>query len=839
MADLPSGVNTFSYSGSAVEYDIPGAGTITVELWGAGGGGAYSSNNPGHGGAGALVQFEMNVSGGDVLKIEVGQGGRKAPNAPGNGGLGGWPDGGAGGAYAPLAPIYGCPGGGGSTRIYINNTLVAVAGAGGGGIYSPTNNGQSGGHGGGTTGGIDDRNFVVAATQSQGGYPVTFGTHGVTPNKIRGGYLAGGNGWRDGSGDVQADNNTTPTEWTGAGGGGGYYGGSGGAAGERQFPAAGGGTSYANGSLVSSSTLTSAFWFTPPDTDNRPDGVAEGGLTGNGTQTDGGDGYVWLDYAADGQIGEAEGDLATTTLSAISATVEGGFNASYPLETVAMTTVSGTASGGILVEALLGPIEVQMTVPDGQAEVTAGGIGGIGTVSIASVVEGIADSQVYAIGEIGTVEVQCLIVAGPELEANITLDLLFELEPPQLSWTGENDFATGEADIPGEDKPDLVIGNVSISAVQGYYYSEDQEVEITDPIGEITFEPMEGYAAQAIAEPYLPGPITAYSLIEATATGAVSVSGIISFIPEGGGGGVLLGPLEGTPSTADMETGGDIGTIAMDAPWGVGLQGDQIVLAVGLPMVPVATEWTNTNLPQGTGEALARPVLDGNGELPADRYICRVVVGTIFGAASGGANKTVSFDLTVTFGTPTGVTQRGQTILAPIGTVFVRRALGGAGENPAIEGDALGGAWEPIIVTGPVLDYAVDGKAQGEIGVVLILPPVEANVGQDFPLSLPGPILVTPPEGNGWEVDPESTGNGDLTALVVLTPPEGSVVALVAADLPPAVRVYPILTQVHTIPVAGVAVFRPMVEGQAIFRRVENGVAVVETVIERTVVVRG
>ena len=788
MVDLTIGVNTFSCTGTSDEYTVTSSGTITVDMWGAAGGGGLLINQPGYGGAGALVQFELDVNGGDVIKIEVGGGGKKAPNpAPGNGGLGGWPDGGAGGAYAPLASSFGCSGGGGSTRIYLNNVLVAVAAAGGGGLYSAANNGRSGGHGGSTVGGIDERGFLAAATTTQGGYHAA-ATYLTTPSKVRGASLAGGNGWAHSDIDGQVDNASSPTEYTGCGGGGGYYGGAGGVAGERQFPSGGGGTSYVDTGAVNTSAVTAAFWYTPPDTATRPSGVAVGGTSGNGTQTDGGDGYVWLNFESDAISADAEGLIGTVTMTAPAGVGTGDINIDVEIDTVVM-----------------------------------------------SAVEGSAEAVIPIFGELPTITVICGIVAGPIIQANITVDLLFELEPPVITYEG-TDSATGAAEVPGEERPDLVIGSVAVGAVTGYYQSEDQDTEVE--IGTVTLVPMEGYAAQALASPDLPhtsGTVPP----EATATGASYVAAPISFIPEGGfGGGIGLTAPEGIPYTSDMESFGDIGKIIVEPIIGVGLSGDDIVLAVGQEIPAVFTSVIDG---EAGGEALAVAILNHYDDTPSERYLVRVSTAPIVATATGAALKDAPIDLTITFSVPVALTERGQTVLAPIGVVFVQRPLGGAGDEPNIEGDALAGLDMPTITVVPVeATYQIDGEATGALGLVLVLPPpVEAWVGQDFPLNIPGPITLTAPEGAAYPVDPASTALADLTAVVVLTVPQAAVSAAVEAALPGPVVISPVVTFVRVVSILGQAVIEPVILGTAILRRVENGVAVVEDRIEQTVVVRG
>jgi hypothetical protein len=67
-----TGTNIFTYTGSDQTYTVPvGTTSITVTMWGAGGGGA----TPNPGGPGAFVSGTLSVTPGDTLKVIVGQGG--------------------------------------------------------------------------------------------------------------------------------------------------------------------------------------------------------------------------------------------------------------------------------------------------------------------------------------------------------------------------------------------------------------------------------------------------------------------------------------------------------------------------------------------------------------------------------------------------------------------------------------------------------------------------------------------------------------------------------------------------------------------------------------------
>jgi hypothetical protein len=160
------------------------SGTLTAKLWGgAGAGGTYFATTAAtrKGGAGGYTEVQIPLVAGDVISVEVGQGGQKPWSSLGpvdgaNSGLsttskpmypgaGGWPDGGTGGRHG-AAPWGGFGGGGGSTRIYKNGVLVGIAAGGGGstGLFF-------GGSGGATVGGQSaDSSFCgTGGTQSAGG----------------------------------------------------------------------------------------------------------------------------------------------------------------------------------------------------------------------------------------------------------------------------------------------------------------------------------------------------------------------------------------------------------------------------------------------------------------------------------------------------------------------------------------------------------------------------------------------------------------------------------------------------------------------------------------------
>ena len=206
---------TAAYTGDFVEYSVPSAGVITLDLWGGGGGGGYSSGMLGRSGGGAgYTRIKRAVAAGDIIKVEVAQGGR-APTTTTDTPKGGWPDGGDG----TYISTYVGGGGGGSSRVYLNGVLLGVAGGGGGGMH------RAGGAGGGRYG-----RWSPDAWSAQGGSQSAGGRSNgalVEPAQFRGGASVSNSNFASG------------------GGGGGYYGGGVSPTGTAQYSGGGGGSGYA------------------------------------------------------------------------------------------------------------------------------------------------------------------------------------------------------------------------------------------------------------------------------------------------------------------------------------------------------------------------------------------------------------------------------------------------------------------------------------------------------------------------------------------------------------------------------------------------------------------
>ncbi|UTC28405.1 putative lectin-like domain protein [Brevundimonas phage vB_BpoS-Gurke] len=230
---LATGLNVFNHTATARTITITQKGQVKVNLWGGGGAGPTAGTFR-YGGDGGYTAATIDVEPGDVLRVEVGQGGQ-AFSATG-GGPGGWPDGGSG---ARISGTTGWGGGGGSTRFYKNGVLVMVAGGGGGGGAGSAS--AAGGAGGGADGGpTNNANLKYGS----GGTQVAGGVNSADPTdaSYSGAAFKGGNGFKVGNARYTTGSNGLG-QTTGPGGGGGYYGGGSGTANSAgQSGSAGGGS---------------------------------------------------------------------------------------------------------------------------------------------------------------------------------------------------------------------------------------------------------------------------------------------------------------------------------------------------------------------------------------------------------------------------------------------------------------------------------------------------------------------------------------------------------------------------------------------------------------------
>lgn len=222
IANAQTVTTAFAFTDADQSYTVPtGVTSITVKLWGAGGGT--------FGGSGAFVTGSLAVTPGTTLTLIVGAGGSSFPfNSYGGGGSGNFGS------------------GGGRSGIRFGGVELVTAGAGGG----------QGGGGGGLTAGQRGR-FGSGEIGGAGGGTQTAGGAGF-------GGGANGTAFQGGDGTV-------------GGGGGGYFGGggaSGGGIGSNQSSSGGGGSSF---------TSSAAFTFSSSSADGQTGtsavGVAPGGAS--------------------------------------------------------------------------------------------------------------------------------------------------------------------------------------------------------------------------------------------------------------------------------------------------------------------------------------------------------------------------------------------------------------------------------------------------------------------------------------------------------------------------------------------------------------------------------
>lgn len=268
----------FGLMGSAAS---GGGVSVTIKVWGAGGGGGYwNGGSAGSGGSGGYAQATFTLEPGTSLAVLVGAGGISG----GSGGVGG----GGNGAGSTGVGHAGGAGGGYSgvflTSVSHGNAYIIAGGGGGGGSFDRDGEDESGGAGGGSAGlaGVNSPNHGGGGSSSGGG---SAGTTGSTA----GSALQGGNA--DGAFGM-----------FGGGGGGGYYGGGGGgvtgASDAEETGGGGGGSGYiyasgtsttlttgSNGTATSSSSPNSS----PPNTgDPNYPGSNRGWGAGFGANAPGG-----------------------------------------------------------------------------------------------------------------------------------------------------------------------------------------------------------------------------------------------------------------------------------------------------------------------------------------------------------------------------------------------------------------------------------------------------------------------------------------------------------------------------------------------------------------------
>ena len=216
-------VTTFIYTTGVYQYFIVPSGitSITLLMWGAGGGG-IAGYTPCTGGSGACIQGNLAVTPGETLTIVVGYGGQSSQSgtttdAMGGGGTGYNGNRGYGGGRSAIQRVAGTDivtvgGGGGSD---MSNSRAAGAATGSGTAYQGNMGGRTTGASGSYGGGGGQTSGGIGGTQS--GFTGSTGTKGFGGASGRGG---GGGGWWGGGG---AGGNNTVSGESGSGGGGSSY----------------------------------------------------------------------------------------------------------------------------------------------------------------------------------------------------------------------------------------------------------------------------------------------------------------------------------------------------------------------------------------------------------------------------------------------------------------------------------------------------------------------------------------------------------------------------------------------------------------------------------------
>ncbi len=262
----------FSYTGGDQSYTVPaGVTSITVKMWGAGGGGGFLGGwTMGFsGGAGGFTQGTIAVTGGQVLTVIVGGGGVGAfqyNNTTTSSYGGGGSACNAGGTDCR----YGGQGGGRSAIRNGGTELMTAGGGGGGGASRNASISSYGGAGGGLIG-EDGNNDQYPYGGGRGGFQTVGGSSctACTGNGTAGTQFQGGH--------------AGPTsQGYGGGGGGGWFGGGGGGYIESNTMAGGGGGSgYIGGAGVSNAFTISGHYTQPPQIwdINYATGIGVGGLT--------------------------------------------------------------------------------------------------------------------------------------------------------------------------------------------------------------------------------------------------------------------------------------------------------------------------------------------------------------------------------------------------------------------------------------------------------------------------------------------------------------------------------------------------------------------------------
>jgi uncharacterized repeat protein (TIGR02543 family) len=303
----------FSYTGSDQQFTLPSdldtSKGVLIEAWGAGGGGSIAYYGDPGGGAGGYSKATLTTpTGGEVLKIIVGQGGLVRDQSVKYGGGG---PGGQGGQVGSS--------GGGYSGVFTGTTPLLISGAGGGASPGSATNGTPGGGGGANQNGGQAGTAAVAGrggTNSAGGAGATGNTSCSTTGSLsrNGSYLQGG-----------ASCNQANAEG-GGGGGGGYYGGGGGtyqtSGGGPENGGGGGGSGYLDltrGTLITATAggngVLSNFSYPDITSVNYANNAGRGGKGYTNTVADnsGGNGLItiqWSSTTVSNPVANNTGNLA-------------------------------------------------------------------------------------------------------------------------------------------------------------------------------------------------------------------------------------------------------------------------------------------------------------------------------------------------------------------------------------------------------------------------------------------------------------------------------------------------------------------------------------------------
>ncbi len=330
----------YTYTGSNQSYRVPeGATSITVKMWGAGGGEGGGGGNM-NGGGGAYITGTLAVTPGETFTVIVGQGGVRASNSQASYGGGGQSSGGGtanrGGA------------GGGRSGLKRNSTgiEIAIAGGGGGGGSGYNRPGGGGGSLASAGGAGSNSGCSINGGQANGsGGCASWGGCGGSYNN---------NGQSGGSGQNATN--------SGGGGGGGYGGGAGGCGGGNDCGGGGGGSSYMAGfTSTSSAAGSSASQTGYVAAGNWADGDnvnAYGGGSDNNSAGQNGEIVITANLSSAGTLSGNQTicSQATTTFSS---TVSGGTwsSANTAIATVDANTgvITGKAAGTVAITYTISP----------------------------------------------------------------------------------------------------------------------------------------------------------------------------------------------------------------------------------------------------------------------------------------------------------------------------------------------------------------------------------------------------------------------------------------------------------------------------------------------------